>query len=126
MFRSKIIMPVIIFLFLLIITSIIKNETRIIEKKLSKLNKQIILKEKDINESELDFYFLSSPAELEKKVKILGNTNYNPIKNSNIFQNLSNFKNIQKKISILNQYDKKKNKKKLKMKIKIVSILRII
>tara|TARA_B110000008_G_scaffold129484_1_gene131820 strand:- start:110 stop:448 length:339 start_codon:yes stop_codon:yes gene_type:complete len=111
MFRSKIIMPVIIFLFLLIITSIIKNETRIIEKKLSKLNKQIILKEKDINESELDFYFLSSPAELEKKVKILGNTNYNPIKNSNIFQNLSNFKNIQKKISILNQYDKKKTKK---------------
>ena len=111
MFRSKIIMPVIIFLFLLIITSIIKNQTRIIEKKLSKLNKQIILKEKDINESELDFYFLSSPAELEKKVKILGNTNYNPIKNSNIFQNLSNFKNIQKKISILNQYDKKKTKK---------------
>ena len=111
MFRSKIIMPVIIFLFLLIITSIIKNETRIIEKKLSKLNKQIILKEKDINESELDFYFLSSPAELEKKVKILGNTNYNPIKNSNIFQNLSNFKNIQKKISILNKYDEKKTKK---------------
>jgi hypothetical protein len=111
MFRSKIIMPVIIFLFLLIITSIIKNETRIIEKKLSKLNKQIILKEKDINESELDFYFLSSPAELEKKVKILGNKNYNPIKNSNIFQNLSNFKNIQKKISILNKYDEKKTKK---------------
>ena len=111
MFRSKIIMPVIIFLFLLIITSIIKNETRIIEKKLSKLNKQIILKEKDINESELDFYFLSSPAELEKKVKILGNKNYNPIKNSNIFQNLSNFKNIQKKISIFNKYDEKKTKK---------------
>ena len=111
MFRSKIIMPVIIFLFLLIITSIIKNETRIIEKKLSKLNKQIILKEKDINESELDFYFLSSPAELEKKVKILGNTNYNPIKNSNIFQNLSNFKNIQKKISILDKQNEKKTKK---------------
>ena len=111
MFRSKIIMPVIIFLFLLIITSIIKNETRIIEKKLSKLNKQIILKEKDINESELDFYFLSSPAELEKKVKILGNKNYNPIKNSNIFQNLSNFKNIQKKISILNKYNEKEKKK---------------
>ena len=111
MFRSKIIMPVIIFLFLLIITSIIKNETRIIEKKLSKLNKQIILKEKDLNESELDFYFLTSPAEIEKRVKILGNTNYNPIKNSNIFQNLSNFKNIQKKISILNKYNEKETKK---------------
>ena len=48
MFRSKIIIPTIIFLILLIITSIIKNQTRIIEKKLSKLNKKIILKEKDI------------------------------------------------------------------------------
>ena len=111
MFRSKIIMPVVIFLLLLIIISIIKNETRIIEKKLSKLNKQVILKEKDINESELDFYFLSSPAELEKKIKILGNTNYNPIKNSNIFQNLLNFKNSQNKISILNKYDEKETKK---------------
>ena len=111
MFRSKIIMPVIIFLFLLIITSIIKNETRIIEKKLSKLNKQIILKEKDLNESELDFYFLTSPAEIEKRVKILGNTNYNPINNSNIFLNLSNFTDTQKKISILNKYNEKETKK---------------
>ena len=111
MFRSKIIIPIIIFLFLLIIISIIKNETRIIEKKLSKLNKQIILKEKDFNESELDFYFLTSPAEIEKRVKILGNTNYNPINNSNIFLNLSNFTDTQKKISILNKQNEKKTKK---------------
>ena len=111
MVRSKIIIPIIIFLFLLIITSIIKNETRIIEKKLSKLNKQIILKEKDFNESELDFYFLTSPAEIEKRVKILGNINYNPINNSNIFLNLSNFTDTQKKISILNKYNEKETKK---------------
>ena len=111
MVRSKIIIPIIIFLFLLIIISIIKNETRIIEKKLSKLKQQIILKEKDFNESELDFYFLTSPAELEKRVKILGNTNYNPINNSNIFLNLSNFTDTQKKISILNKYNEKETKK---------------
>ena len=111
MVRSKIIIPTIIFLFLLIIISIIKNETRIIEKKLSKLNKQIILKERDLNESELDFYFLTSPAEIEKRVKILGNTNYNPINNSNIFLNLSNFTDTQKKLSILNKYNEKETKK---------------
>ncbi len=110
MHRSKIIIPTIIFLTLLIITSIIKNQTRIIEKKLYKLSKKITLKEKDINETQLDFYFLSSPAEIEKKVKNLGHNNYIPIKNSNIFLNLSNFTNIQKKISILNRYDKKKIK----------------
>ena len=111
MFRLKIILPIIFFLFLLIITSIIKNETRKIEKRIVKLNEQIILKEKDINESELDFYFLTSPIEIEKKVKILGNTNYNPIKNSNIFLSLSDFTNIQKKISILKKYNDKKTKK---------------
>ena len=111
MVRSKIIIPTIIFLFFLIIISIIKNETRIIEKKLSKLNKQIILKEKDLNESELDFYFLTSPAEIEKRVKILGNINYIPINNSNIFLNISNFTDTQKKISILNKYHEKETKK---------------
>ena len=111
MFRLKIILPIIFFLFLLIITSIIKNETRKIEKRIVKLNEQIILKEKDINESELDFYFLTSPIEIEKKVKILGNTNYNPIKNSNIFLSLLDFTNIQKKISILKKYNDKKTKK---------------
>ena len=58
MFRLKIIIPTIIFLTLLIVTSIIKNQTRIIEKKLYMLSKNIVLKEKDINESQLEFYKL--------------------------------------------------------------------
>ena len=110
MFRSKIILSTIVFLIFLIITSIVKNQTRIIEKSSYKLSKKISLKEKDINESQLDFYFLTSPAELEKKIKILGNTNYNPINNSNIFLNLSNFTDTQKKISILNKYNEKETK----------------
>ena len=111
MFKLKIVIPTIIFLILLIITSIIKNQTRTIEKKLLKISKNIALQEKDINESQLDFYFLTSPAEIEKRVKILGNTNYNPINNSNIFLNLSNFTDTQKKISILNKYNEKETKK---------------
>ena len=85
MFKFKIIIPTIIFLILLIVTSMIKNQTRIIEKKLYKLNKKISLTEKDINESQLDFHFLTSPAQIEKKVKILGQNNYLPIKNSKYF-----------------------------------------
>jgi hypothetical protein len=112
MFKSKAIISTIIFLILLIITSIIKNQTRIIEKKLYKLNEEIVLKEKDINESQLDFYFLISPAEIEKKVKLLGQNNYIPIKNSNIFLSLANFTDIKKKMSILDKQNEKKNKKK--------------
>jgi len=111
MFRSKIIMSTAIFILLLIITSIIKNQTRIIEKKLYKLNKKITVNEKSINESQLDFYFLTSPAEVEKRIKILGHNNYAPIENSKIFLSFSNFIDMKKKISILNNKNEKKTKK---------------
>ena len=111
MFKTKIITSTIIFLILLISTSIIKNKTRIIEKKSFKLNKKITIKKQDINESQLDFYFLTSPAEIEKKVKILGQNNYSPIKKSNIFLSLSTFNSIQNQITILNNKNEKTNKR---------------
>ena len=111
MFRLKIFITIIVFLFLLIITSIIKNQTRVVEKKIYKLSEKIALKEKDINESQLDFYFLTSPAHLEKKIIVLSQNNYSPIKNSKIFLKLSNFINLQNKISIFNNQNEKKTKK---------------
>jgi hypothetical protein len=111
MLKLRVIIPAIIFLILLFVTSIIKNQTRIIEKKLYKLNTKIILKEKDINESQLDFYFLTSPAEIEKKIKFLGNINYIPIENSNIFLSLSSFTDIQTQLSILKKKDEKEKRK---------------
>tara|TARA_B100001059_G_scaffold11671_1_gene9438 strand:+ start:1995 stop:2333 length:339 start_codon:yes stop_codon:yes gene_type:complete len=111
MFRSKIIISSIIFLILLIFTSIIKNQTRIVEKKLYKLNKKIALKEKDINESQLDFYFLTSPAEVEKKINILEQVIYMPIENSKIYLNISNFIDIKKKLSVINNQNEKKTRK---------------
>ena len=111
MFKTKIIISTIIFLILLIVTSIIKNKTRIIEKKSFKLNNKITIKKQDINESQLDFYFLTSPAEIEKKVKILGQNNYSPIKKSNIFLSLSTFNSIQNQITILNNKNEKTNKR---------------
>ena len=111
MFKTKIITSTIIFLILLISTSIIKNKTRIIEKKSFKLNKKITIKKQDINESQLDFYFLTSPAEIEKKVKILGQNNYSQIKKSDIFLSLSTFNSIQNQITILNNKNEKTNKR---------------
>jgi hypothetical protein len=111
MFKFKLIIPATIFLTLLIITSAIKNQTRDIEKKLLKLNKKITLKEKDINESQLDFYFLTSPSQIEKKLKMLGQDNYSPIENSKIFLSYSSFVKMKKKISNLNVKYEKKTKK---------------
>ena len=111
MFKLKIIISTTIFLTLLIVTSTIKNQTRILEKKFYKLDKIVALKEKDINESQLDFYFLSSPAKIEKKIKKIGQYNYSPIKNSKIFLSVSDFTDIQKKLSKFKNKDDKKTKK---------------
>ena len=110
MFKAKIIISSSIFLILLITTSIIKNQTRVIEKKLYKLDNKISLKEKDVNEAQLDFYFLTSPSQIEKKIKVLGYDNYLPIKKSNIFLSFSSFTDIKNKISLIDKnYEKKKN-----------------
>ena len=111
MFRLKIFISSIIFLILLIITSIVKNKTRVIEKQLYALEKKIILEEKNINESQLEFHFLTSPSIIEKKIKILGQNEYSPIKSSKIFLSLSNFTDIKKKISVFKNLDEKKTKK---------------
>ena len=101
MFRTKFIISSIIFITFLIITSAVKNETRILEKKITNLSNDILLKRKDINETQLDFYYLSSPKEVEKKLNIIGFNDYSPISNSKIFLNISDFTKINNKISNL-------------------------
>ena len=112
MFKTKFIISTTLFIIFLIITSTIKNNTRLIEKKISNLNPKILLKKKDLNESQLEFYYLSSPSEIEKKLKNLGFNNYRPIKHSNIFFDITNFTRIQNKVYNLKNLNQKKIKKK--------------
>ena len=56
MFKLKIFSLLFVFSFLLVGTSTIKNETREIERKINNINQKINLKEKDLNESQLDFF----------------------------------------------------------------------
>ena len=112
MFKKKFIIASSIFIFFLLFTSTIKNKTRVLEKNISNLSKIIFNKTKDINEAQLDFYYLTSPAEIEKKLTIIGFDNYQPIKYSRIFFNISDFTEIHNKISNLkNIYEKKTQKK---------------
>ena len=101
MLRTKFIITSIIFIIFLIITSAVKNKTRILEKKITNLSNDILLKRKDFNETQLDFYYLSSPKEVEKKLNIIGFNDYSPILNSKIFLNISDFTKINNKISNL-------------------------
>ena len=112
MFKIKFIIASSIFISFLLITSTIKNKTRVIEKNISNLTAKIFIKTKDINEAQLDFHYLTSPAEIEKKVNVIGFDNYQPIKYSRIFFNITNFTKIKKKISNLKNIEKKKTQKK--------------
>ena len=112
MLNKKIIIYSVIFITLLIITSTIKNKTRIIEKKISNLSKQVWIKKKDLNETQLDFYYLSTPLEIEKKLIIIGFENYQPIIHSKIFFDISNFTSINDKITNLKGSNEKEIKKK--------------
>ena len=70
MFKTKLITTVCIFATLLILTSFLKNQTRIIEKKIQKINKKITFLKKDFHETQLDYSYLTSPKNLSKKLKI--------------------------------------------------------
>ncbi len=108
MFNTKFLISTVIFVFFLIITSAVKNKTRIIEKNISELNIKIFNKNKNINESQLDFYYLTSPSEIEKRLNNLGIENYQPISFSKIFLEISDFTKIQHKISNLQESNEKK------------------
>ena len=112
MFKTKFIISISVFVILLLATSVIKNKTRVIEKQISNLKKIILVKEKNVNEAELDFYYLTSPEELEKKLNLIGLNNYQPIKYSNIYFNISDLTEIKNKFSNLNNLNGKKIQKK--------------
>ena len=112
MFKAKFIISIFIFVAFLIITSAVKNKTRIIEKKISILNTKILVKKNDINEAQLDFFYLTSPTDIEKKINIIGLKNYQPINFSNIYFNIQEFFEIQNKFSNLKEpYEEKIQKK---------------
>ena len=60
MLNSKFIISLSVFISFLLITSVIKNKTRVIEKQISNLNTKIFLDKKNINEAQLDYNYLSS------------------------------------------------------------------
>tara|TARA_X000000368_G_scaffold384413_1_gene342993 strand:+ start:1557 stop:1895 length:339 start_codon:yes stop_codon:yes gene_type:complete len=110
--KINLLISICIFSILLGITSTIKNQTRSIEKSINKLDKKIAIIEKDLYETELDYFYLSSPNNLSKKIKNLSFIEYIPMDFSRIYLNYKDFMEFQKKITNLEINDEKKNKKK--------------
>ena len=110
MFKIKIFVSVITFSILLIVTSIIKNQTRETEKKILNLSKIIKTKENDLNESQLDFTYLSSPLIIHDKIKLIDNEKYVTMEYSKIFLSMSSFLDLQNKLVIQRNQNEIKKK----------------
>ena len=79
-----------------------------IEKKIFNLSKLNNLKNKDLNESQLDFSYLTSPSMIEKRVQELNLIEYFPMDHSKIYLDISNFKNLNKKLVNKDKHNEKK------------------
>ena len=101
MIKIKFLFTIFVFSFLLTITSIIKNQTRIIEKNIYKIDRKILVLKKDLSETELDYFYLSSPNNLSNRTKDLALIDYVPMDFSRIYFNYNDFLDSKKKITNL-------------------------
>ena len=112
MHKIKIFSTIIIFSFLLVGTSVVKNKTRETEKKIYNIIEKVSYLEKDVNETELDYSYLTSPMMIEQKIKNLDRNNYIIMDRSKIFIDISSFKNINNKLVTQELINEKKIQKK--------------
>ena len=84
---------------MLFFTSIVKNKTRVIEKNIEQYNNKISKIERNLYESQLDFYYLTSPNLLKKKLEFLSDEKYIHMEFSKIYLSLDTFLKNQKKLT---------------------------
>ena len=108
-FKKKNLIIFLIYISFFIAIPIIKNETRLIEKNIQNYNSEIKVSKKNLSIANLEFQYLSSPEVLEKKVSRNLDINYNNLNISQIYLNIEDFINEQKKITkiLINEKQKK-------------------
>ena len=111
MHKIRIIITIFTFSILIGVTSIIKTQTRVIEKKIYKVDTKILKIKKDLHETQLDYFYLSSPSNISKKIRELSITEYHPMDFSRIYLSYLDFINAQKKLTILKTKNNEKTKK---------------
>jgi len=111
MFNKNVVLSLVIFTLFMVLTSYIKTQTRMIEKKIVFYEKEISNLQNNLHESQLDFYYLSSPDYITNKIKEFSNQEYSVIKHSKIYLSLEQFLNQQNKTTINFMNEKKIEKK---------------
>jgi len=91
MFKKSLIFSLTVFFTLMIITSLIKNKTRNLEKEIEKINKEVAFLEKELSDAEIDYIYLSGLEKLKKYLSILNKEQYLSFDHSRIFFSTEQF-----------------------------------
>ena len=99
LYNKKKLAVILIYISFFIAIPIIKNESRLIEKKILNYESQIFSVEKKLLESGLEFQYLSSPAILSSKIEKDLDQKYDNLDLSQIYLNIDDFKSEKKKLT---------------------------
>ena len=108
-YNKKIIIIVLIYASFFIAIPLIKNESRLIEKKIQSYEKEIFFLEKNLLEASLDFQYLTSPAILSSNMEKHLDQKYNSLDSSQIYLSIQDFISEQKKTTKISINEKQKN-----------------
>tara|TARA_Y100001970_G_C13460922_1_gene475025 strand:- start:14 stop:343 length:330 start_codon:yes stop_codon:yes gene_type:complete len=91
MFKKPIILLIFCFFLLTVTTSLIKNKSRNLERDIFQLKKDVSLLEKQINDAEIDYTYLSNPEQLTEHISTFKNKEYSNFDRSRIFYSIEHF-----------------------------------
>jgi len=108
-YNKKKITILLIYISFFIAIPIIKNETRLIEKKIKNHENQILFYKKNLLEANLEFQYLTSPEVLSSKIEENIDIKYYNLDLSQIYLNFDDFISEQKKLTkvLINEKQKK-------------------
>jgi hypothetical protein len=98
-YNKKKLIIISIYISFFITIPIIKNESRLLEKKIQSHKSEIFILEKNLLEASLEFQYLASPAVLSNKIKNNLDQKYNNLDLSQIYLSIEEFTSEQKKIT---------------------------
>jgi len=108
LYKKKKLIIILIYLSFFISIPIIKNKSRLIEKKIQNYESEIFILEKNLLEANLEFQYLSSASVLSSKIEKNLDQKYNSLDLSQIYLSIEDFISEQKKITRISINEKQK------------------
>ena len=107
-YNKKKLIIILIYVSFFVTIPLIKNKSRLIEKKIQNYESEIFILEKNLLEANLEFQYLSSASVLSSKIEKNLDQKYNSLDLSQIYLSIEDFISEQKKITRISINEKQK------------------